>query len=337
MDPEILLERMASISPSARLQITGHLWRVNIDADEITQQLLMNNCFASVITEAYELGIEFFCTLNDLCQSTYVLDKVLLLFEVVFPSPLYKSIVEDDGFRRFITAVNTEGSSYNGESSIVSILEYLALYNEATRDIFYDTYVFLQDKIHSTPVFDEYVGSILAVDNTPVTVPADETSIQKYMQLIQSQFDRLLSGADSLFRNLPNKGNVVAVYDTIHNYKITTTAQDTLLEFSWAHTVEGEELAIPIAQVLKTKYLMLFRAATPFAEEYFITRNLPVLPEHLYTLVLGAYLVSETKDAFFANVKQVFDRLAAAGRTFDADTKLFIQKLILAMTQEYGT
>ena len=337
MDPEILLERMASISPSARLQITGHLWRVNIDSDEITQQLLMENCFASVITEAYELGIEFFCTLADLCQSTYVLDKVLLLFEVVFPSPLYKSIVEDDGFRRFITAVNEGGSSYAGESSILSILEYLALYNEATQEIFYDTYVFLQDKIHSTPIFDEYVSSILMVDNTPVTVPADDAAIEKYTRLMQTQFDQLLSGADALFRNLPNKGNMVAVYDAIHNYKITTTAQDTLLEFSWAHTVDGDELTIPMAQVLKTKYMMLFRATTPFSEEYFLARNLPILPEHLYTLVLGTYLGSETKDAFFANVKNTFDRLTTAGRVFDDDTKLFIQKLIVAMTQEYGT
>ena len=142
MDQFFLLDRMATISPGVKLHISGHLWKENVDEDDLTPTILINECFAIVIQEAYELGIEFYCTLADLCESFYTMDKVLLLLEVVFPTPLYRSLVEDSGFKKFIFAV-ADGTG-DDESSIITILEYLAIYNAETSSVFYDVFEYLK-------------------------------------------------------------------------------------------------------------------------------------------------------------------------------------------------
>lgn len=336
MSLENLLERMASISPGARIQITGKRYQLNIDEDQITQQLLMLQCFSEVVSEAYELGIEFYCTLGDLCQSGYTVDKVLLLFEVIFPSSLYKSITEDEDFKQFLSSVVYNGASYNNESSILTILEYLAIYNEKTKDIFYDTYVFLQDKMVSTPVFDIYVQSIFEASNTKIDIPQNNETTNSYLDLINRNTNKLLKAADLLFSILKIEDQKDSVYNLIQNYKIVNINADTLTTYSWVFGPnKEEELKIPMAQVLQDKYLTQFRASTPFDEDYFILRKEPVLPQHLYTLVLGKYLVSETRDEFYNSSALCFSRLADINQ-FSGTTTLLIQKIIASMAQGYN-
>lgn len=335
MEPLELLERMASISPGVRLHIEGRQWLVNIDEDEITHQMLVNECFAIMINEAYELGIEFFCTLGDLCESFYVIDKTLLLFEVVFPTPLYRSITESDPFKTMISTIVVDGVSYHDESSICTLLERLAIYSDdSMASVFLDTYTFLQDKIKSTPVFDHYVKSILDVDNTPFSPEADVDTIKNYLNYVQLTFTKLLKAADILNNKMKSKSSVVNIYEKINDFKIKASEKDTLDRFSWAYEPK-DMVGQPTIQVLVEKYKTQFQASVPFYEDYFILRKLPVSNEDIPTLILGAYIETKTKEAFLSKVTDIFKRLVANDKIITDEMNFIIQNINIVLVQEF--
>ena len=198
-----LLEKMASISPGVRIHLGGEQWQLQIDADEITPQTLVVECASVMIDEAFEIGIEFYCTRSELCDNFYHLDKLLLLFEVIFPTPLYRSITEDAGFKRWLVATVRDAAGDPDYTTIINILHYLTEDHPTAQNTFLDTYTFLHDKMRSTPVFDAYVMSILETDNTPFEAPVDVDVVTQYLNHIRSNVSRLLRAIDLLHRREP--------------------------------------------------------------------------------------------------------------------------------------
>lgn len=340
MEAKDLLDRMASISPGVHLHISGHMWKVNIDEDDLTQQMLVNECFAIMIREAYELGIEFFCTIQDLCESFVTIDHTLLLFEVLFPTPLYRSINESDAFKMMISAICLDGSSMADETSAVSVLEYLGLYNEDTTAVFEASFNFLQDKMKSNAMFEQYVASILAVSNTPMAVEVNPDIIAVYLQSVQTIYTELLRITDTLIHQAPPSLievlDTVSVYDSIEEYKTVAIEESTLEEYSWMHAAIQEQEPLPVTQALIEKYRSRFASAVPFHSEYFVLRKITELTNcDLVTLVLGSLLISgASNEAFVASVQTEFQTLKANGVVISDAQNSFTQQLTLFISRE---
>lgn len=335
MDPQTLLERMASISPGVRHHIVAKTWIENIDEDEINQQMLINECFAIMVGEAYELGIEFYCTISDLCESLYIMDKTLLLFEVIFPTPLYRSITESEGFKKMISSIVLDGVTIDDESTIQTILEHLAVYDLSTSAIFFDTYIFLQDKMKSTPIFDTYVKSTLDLDTTPFSVAVDDNVVKTYLSFVSNTYSKLLRVADSISLKLPVKDPVAPMYDAINNYKTVAASNDTLEVYSWAYSVKDNQEQLPMVQVLVEKYNTQFRASVPFYEDFFILRGDNVDNNTIIPLILGAYLDTTTKSSFITKVSDVFTKLNSEGKIDTSSNTVLIQGVLSILIQEY--
>ena len=339
MDGSVLLQRMASISPGVRLHITGRMWIVNIDPDEITEKLLVNECFALMINEAFELGIEFYCTLGDLAESYVTIDQTLVLFELLYPTPLYRSITESDSFKNMISSVTIEGAEISGESSVITILEYLAVYNDDSSSTFSDTYSFLKDKMKSTQIFDQYVNSILEVANTPMAVQIDQNVIITYLQHIQSTYSKLLKLADHYFYiQSPLSTFSIdrdSVYDSIEEYKTTAIESDNLNQYSWAFNARDDKNPTPVIQALIEKYRIQFCQSIPFYDEYFISRKVTeVTNVDIFTLILGVCIDTETTDAFVSKVQDSFKVLQANGVLITNEQNSLIQQISLMFIQE---
>jgi hypothetical protein len=334
MELQDLLERMASISPGVRAHITGHLWKENIEEDELTKETLVNECFAVMINEAYEIGLEFYCPLGELCESWTTIDHTLLLFELVFPTPLYRSIVEDDSFNRLISSVIMDSMSLAGESAVMTMLEYLALMNEDTAPVFAEPYAFLLDKLKSTPVFDQYVRGILEIQNTPVAVPVDEEMIQEYLEAVQHTFASLLQATDVIAQKLTDD-NLDAVYNSVNEYKLVATNPVTLDIYTWMHDTAKQQEQLPLAQALVVKYTTQFQTSVPFYLEYYVARGEAFSRCDIVNLILGAYISTTTKDAFAARVTDVFKRMQDSGYMATPDIYALFQEVTLVLVQEY--
>lgn len=341
MDPKTLLERMASISPGVLLHITGQLWQLNIDEDDINQKILVNECFAVMIKEAYDLGIEFYCTLDELCESYYAIDKGLLLFESIFPTPLYRNITESPSFKTVLESIVLNGAEIAGESSVMTLLEHLALYNEPTQSVFADTYAFLQDKMQSTAMFDQYAASILSVANTPRAIEIDPDFVQAYLQLVQMSYSHLLKIADFLNHasiNGLDNFNFDSVYDAIDDYKTIAIEADTLEEYSWAQTAKQESDPLPVTQALIEKYRVQFASSIPFYDEFFIARKITTLTTtDLITLVMGAFLSAQTHEAFSSAVQTSFALLKANNLMLSESQNIMVQQIVLKLIQELSS
>ena len=118
----------------------------------------------------------------------------------MYPTPLYRSITEDDGFKRWLISTIKDGAGDPNDTTIMNLLNYLAFDHPVSGDVFLDTFNFLHDKIKSTQVFDAYILSILSVDNTPFDVPVDTLSVSEYLTHVQDNITRMLRAIDTLNR-----------------------------------------------------------------------------------------------------------------------------------------
>lgn len=303
-----LLERMASISPAVRVHLGGNQWRIHIDEDEVTPMILVSECLSMMVDEVFELGVEFFCAREELCENLYHLDKTLLLFEVIYPTPLYRSITEDDSFKRWLSSIVYDGAGDQDYTTITNILQYLAMEHPHAQDTFYDTYVFLQDKIRSTPVFDIYVKSILGADNTPMSTPVDPQVVVPYLNSIQEKFSKLLRATDVLSRSIPS---APIQYTRLHIFKNNAIKPDTVENNIWVYqTLQQTTIPYtPAEQVLLVRIIREFESTTPLFEEYFKLIGSPITQDDIISIVLGCFIKTTTKKAFAASVDSTFQRL----------------------------
>lgn len=334
----ILLERMASISPGVRVHLGGENWLQHIDADEITPRLLVLECFSVMIDEVYELGIEFYCTREDLCDNLYDLDKTLLLFEVVYPTPLYRSITEDDGFKRWLISTIKDGAGDPNDTTIMNLLNYLAFDHPVSGDVFLGTFNFLHDKIKSTQVFDAYILSILNVDNTPFDVPVDTLSVSEYLTHVQDNITRMLRAIDTLNRKFPSVQNTIQLqYNRVDIYKRNAISTDTLQNNVWMYQIQKQTDVpeTPMMQVLIVKFTKEFEGITPFYEDYFKLLNQEMTRDDIVSLVVGCFERTVTKDAFTSLVDSATQRLSSLMSKTDAGLHVFIQSVCLCLVQEF--
>lgn len=335
-----LLERMASVSPGVRAHLGGELWQQQISEDEISSQTLVLECFSVLIDESYEIGLEFFCARSDLCDNMYHLDLTLLLFEAVYPTPLYRSISETEGFKLWITATVQDGGGDPDNTTIQNILEYLALDYPDVNNTFYDTYVFLHDKLTSTPVFDAYVLSILATDTIPFEAPVDSEMLQSYLDYVQKHTSWLLKAVDYTYANSSYTGlhaDIQLQYNRLSIYKNNATTADTLANYAWMFQQQQSptESINPVEQALVIRFTREFESNTPLYEEYFRLRGTYLSQADILSLMLGCMKEDSTKESFTANVDATFQRLKDLLTTDDTSLQLFITGRCLELAREF--
>ena len=333
-----LLERMASISPGVRAHLGGEIWQEHLDEDEVTPETLVLECFSLMIDESYELGLEFYCSRADLCDNFYHLDRTLLLFEVVYPTPLYHNIIEDEGFKRWILATVRDGGGDPDNSTIIDLLQYLAIDHPKAGDTFYDTYTFLHDKLLSTPVFDIYVMSILETDITQLDVPTDPETLSSYLTHIKTMVDKQLRAIDYLKNTIPTlQININVQYNRLDMYKANTTTADALAKYVWVYQMQQrtEIMPTPIEQALIARFTLEFESTTPFYENYFQQRNQPLTQDDQVSLILGCFLLTTTKEAFVFQVDATFARLSNLIAVNNVSNQVFISTICFKLTQEF--
>jgi hypothetical protein len=334
----ILLERMASISPGVRSHLGGEFWQQQIPEDEIDSNSLVIECFSVMVDEAYEMGLEFFCLRGDLCDTTYHLDLTLLLFETVYPTPLYRNISENMAFKNWIVATIRDGGGNPDNTSVIELLEFIALDYPDENDTFYDTYVFLQDKLKSTPVFDLYVLSILETDVIPFSAPIDVEMLSAYLASVKKYVERYLKTIDVLHSKVPELHDQIQLqYNRVALYKQNVTAETNLDNYTWAfhlHQNPTESLTL-IEQALLARFTTEFEAAVPFYEEYFKLCNQTLTRGDAVSLIIGCLMSNTTRETFAQAVDAVFTRLTILLPKEDTTIRVFITQICLTLSQEF--
>ena len=328
-----LLERMASISSEVRNHLGSKSWLLQIDEDEINPQTLVLDCMSLMIDEIYDFGVEFYCTREELCENLYILDKVLLLFEVIYPTPLYRSFTEDTGFKRWLISTVIDGAGDPNNTTILNLLNYLANENEATIDLFTDTYNFLHDKVLSTPIFDIYIANILTTDNTPYEPIVDKEEITEYLGYVQTTITKLLHAIDIL--NSINPDSEIQ-YTNIGIYKNNKTILDKLPINTWIYqTNKSTNTLTPIEQSLLVRYTREFKSITPIYEDYYRVRSLPLTRNDVISIIIGCFEQTTTRDAFTSLVDTSFQRLTDLLPATDTGLHVFIQTVTLTLVKEF--
>lgn len=334
----LFLERMASISPGVRMHIGGKLWVENIDEDEITPRLILNECFAIMIGEAYELGLEFYCPLPDLCDTLYHLDKVLLLFEVVFPTPLYRSITENAFFKSWLHAAIVDGVDSDETSPILCLLSYLAHDHPATVEIFTDTYLFLHDKLKSTPVFDQYVESLYTIDTIPYQASVDAQELRTYLDHIAATTTQYLHVADLyVTQYTPTEEAKDRLYAAIDLYRRTAIAAETLSNYTWRYLQTTHISSQPLdtlEQAICERLTQQFNSNVPLYDLFYTVRAEKPSVDAWVALILGCLETTITQQAFLARVDALFGRLSEGYTVLTEDQRTMLKRIALTMAQE---
>lgn len=333
---KFLLERMASISPGVRAHLGGEHWQLQIDSDEIDSQTLTHECFSLMIDEVFELGIEFYCVREDLCDSLYHIDKTLLLFEVIYPTPLYRSIIEDDGFKRWLVATVRDGAGDPDDTTIMNILNYLSNDHPGAQEIFTDTYDFLHDKILSTPVFDTYILNILETDNTSFDVPIDHDAFVHYIDNLKQNVERLIKAID-LINHLDSDLNQSIQYNRLSIYKTNAIDYNTLAQNVWMYK-KSRQTDIPLTQkeqLLLIKFTYEFEGITPFYDVYYRLHAQQLSRNEVVSIIFGCLLKTESKDVFVNDVDTTIQRLIDLIDKTDINLRVFIQKVCLKLVREF--
>ncbi|CAK9254151.1 unnamed protein product [Sphagnum jensenii] len=332
---------MASISPGVRFHIESETWKQHIDEDEVTIEALVNECATIIIDELYELGVEFFCTRNDLCDGYYHIDKLLLFCEVIFPTPLYRTITEDEAFRRYLVSTVVEGAGDPEISTAMDILAHLTFQHQQAEDIFLDTYLFLNDTMKSTPVFDRYIISVLNTDNTPFTADIDKNEIDSYLDRFKAATSRLRNAIDEIRLSFDQAKDVVDIqYDRLEQYISNKTDPEALLKYIWVDTMHAVEQQssgqlTPIEQTLMLRYEMEFQSITPFYETYYRLQDSRPNKADALSLVLGAYDTTTTREDFTHQVDTIFQRMAGFQYILDTDIHMFVMSVTMFLVQEF--
>ena len=332
-----LLERMASISPGVRLHLEGEHWQVHIDADDVTPKLLVNECISLMIDEVFELGLEFFCTRDSLCDSLYHVDKLLLFFEVIYPTPLYRSINEDGQFKSWLISLVRDGAGDTDYTTAMNLLHYLSVDHPSTGDTFQDTYVFLQDKLVSTQTFDTYVQSIIDADNAQFEAPVDHQQVCEYLDHITKNIATLLRVIDFLSNSNPDPSlNIKDQYFRLQEYKTNATRVEGLHNNVWVYhqTKKSDVKPFPIEQAYIERFTIEFESVTPLFERYFRFKGQQLLKEDIFSILLGLITISPTKEVFMSSVDLTFQRLSDITPKSDSTLHVFIQTLCFNISKE---
>lgn len=333
-----LLERMASISPGVRAHLGGEIWQIHIEEDEISTDRLVQECFSILIDEAYELGLEFFCQRADLCDTLYHVDLTMLFFEVVFPTPLYRNLCEDDGFKRWIIATSVDGAGKPGEQTAPQLLFFLAYYHPTAGQIFEPCYEFLQDKLRSTPVFDTYLAAILSTDILRVDVPTDPTVLERYLTHVKADADQILRAFDRLLAVMPElESSSEVLYNRLRRFKEESTLVDLLADRVWAADmiVRVTPPPTPAEQALTERITRQFFTSLPFFEEYFSLLGIPLTQADIACLVVGCLARAPTKASFLTEATSIFQRVGKLLPLNDPATRTFIAAVCFNLAQEF--
>ena len=334
----ILLERMASISPGVRSHLGGEFWQQQIPEDEIDSNTLVIECFSVMVDEAYEMGLEFFCQRGDLCDTTYHLDLTLLLFETVYPTPLYRNISENTAFKNWIVATIRDGGGNPDNTSVIDLLEFIAIDYPDTNDTFYDTYVFLQDKLKSTPVFDLYVLSILETDVIPFSAPIDVDMVSAYLASVKKGIERYLKIIDTLHNKVPEVHDQIELqYNRVALYKQNVTAETNLDNYTWVYHIQQNpaEFMTLIEQALLARFTMELEAVVPFYEQYYTLLNQTLTKGDVISLIIGCLMSHTTRETFVQAVDMTFTRLTPLLPKEDTTIRVFITQICLTLSQEF--
>lgn len=329
-----LLDRMATISPGVRNHIGGEFWQIHIDPDEIDLPSLVLECFSLMIDEVYDIGIEFYCTRADLCDSFYHLDKTLRLFEIIYPTPLYKRITEDDGFKRWTIAVVRDGAGDTDHTSVIDFLHYFVFDQPDANDVSYDTLVFLEDKVSSNPVFDFYIQAIIDTDNTPYEPVVDPSEIEAYLNHVQNESARLLRAIDSLRPIITT--TLQLQYSRFDIYRANATESSAIKNYIFVYQMSktGED-PTPREQDFVARFTKEFDSITPFYEEYFRIQGKVLTRDDVVSLILGCFDITESRDSFTNKSDTVFHHLSDLLPQSDPMIRSFISKVCLHLIQEF--
>jgi hypothetical protein len=327
---------MATTSPAIRDHLGGKIWQEHITEDEATPQTLVLECFSIMIDEVYELGIEFFCTRTDLCDSLYTLDKVLLLFEVIYPTPLYRSIAENDGFRTWLTATVRDAAGDPDLTTAMDLLHYLAIDYPDAGDTFQETFVLLHDKLRSTPVFDGYVLSILAAHTAPFEAPVDPEAVIGYLNHVRDQRSRLLKAIDRLAGDPELRGLMPIQYNRLNVYTANATAAGSIATSVWRYGMTGPGVSpTPLEQALLVRFTREFESITPLYVDYFQLQARPLTRDDVVSLILGVVETTATRDAFTAGVDTAFRAVAGLLPPADPGIHIFMTSVCMRLVQEF--
>lgn len=288
-----LIMAMGSISSSVRNYLDKANWLVNIGTDEVDEKVVTNECFALVIQDLYEIGVEFHCAIGDLCDSLYHMSKVIDIAQIVLPSQLYINFSKNEYFKNAVKNIVDNGDP-TGDSLIANVLISIfddntypenTVFNEAHTafmDRIGSAFIFVHDKITSTNTFEEYVKYMLSINEQDIVKDIDSDATSEYLSYIADQLNIYIKLGNILLRDYEDW--VFEQYLCRVTYlKGYMSDPTSLCNYVWLHKNHLRKDLSALETTLVVKYTDMLEHSSPFYMPYYESRPQDGIPQHQYS------------------------------------------------------
>ena len=263
------IERISNLSPSAQEKLQRESYFYNYDVDSATPEAVLEDVFASLVSDAYAVGIEFTVSLRELFESYYMLDRFLDICDYLMPATLYRHLEKSPQLQNVLTDL-LDGISSEGDL-LVDYVRYLGLDNDRFSESLSEASEFLVDKIHATPQYKTVLRNLLTMDEHLIGFrDIDPEDLTTYTKKIERLSETLKHIVHVLQNDLPDIVRYRHVLGLINTYISTLMEQDKIPEYAWMFYGTMTD-ALPFNMIgMSTQQLYTFYSTQPLHAEYFV-------------------------------------------------------------------
>lgn len=292
----ILLFKLASLSPTANNALDLELYRVNAESDEADLDFILTLSVTHLLKDLEEIGILVAADAVDFSDDLVRLSQFLDVAELLLPNGLYPLLKTDSRLRTLIRHI-VEGSVGSGDLTITAYLDELAALDGGVphRPHLVEAIDRLAVSFNQTEVFSDYLKNILDLQQEEkITTAIDDERMIAYHRTIKELIGRL-SDAVNLFEDDPDYQDILKIQNAcIFDF----LAPDNLIAYTYLFLENSDTLPPELIEAYQRKWYH-YKVSHRWCYDYYQLRKETELT-HPYRVILScvAYAFSLTKDGY---------------------------------------
>jgi hypothetical protein len=304
---DAIITLMATLSPKARDNVEGELYRATASSDEATPAHILETVFSDFVDDLKEVGITLSLDLNEILNTPSLLGEFVELSSYILHNNLYAHVKGNPRIRSLINSI-LEGSAAEHETTIEAYLTGLAGL-ETDNPILPDLVYFIDanhSKIGQTGIFTDYLHEIKSLaDDERLSVDSDDETHMAFSQRIKDIAGRfknalLVYEDDSLFR--------------IFNIFLRDLLSPmNFIHYSYLFLNKAEDLPEEIGELFRRRWYQFYVTHQIFPEYYTVRPGMSPSENMAKAMVAAAYTFSPDVEAFDRRMRDINELIPVEG------------------------
>lgn len=298
MNIENFVQRLVDVSPSACQYLDSEGYLVNFDVDDVRLTDFVRQLYSLMVGDFHEIGIEFTCSLGDLCSYDGDMELGVLLGELLLPAALYRNLATQQELRGVLKAL-VQG--IEDDPVVIQLINWIQEIPSSLQDTYLPVAEFFSDKITSTPIFNQYLRNMLLQDN--IVTQSDDIDVERitaYLKDIESVTGQMYATLRGLVQHHLQPEVYLRIYGQIKSWVQVLTAPGNVAGYSYARKMAKVPDLSEDETLVVQQYQDAMQTTVGFFSKYYLIRNIEPTFDDIVLLLVWAH-VNAKNDVAFTN------------------------------------